>query len=184
MSEKLFLFQSQRLTNPWHFDILDSTFSYINEYKVTGNTFHWHDYFEIEIITSGSLTHKLNNETYQCRRGDVCILNYTDFHTHIKTIDDETVVGYNFNFDEYAISGEILSIILNHSKPLICHFDDEELSALIYEIKQLQKESQSENNLLKLPFLSAGFNRIVTWILRKCQIEKLDDNLDLSYTPF
>lgn len=184
MNENLFLFQSQRLKNPWHFDILESTFSYINEYDITGSTFHWHDYFEIEIIVSGSLTHKLNNETYKYNRGDVCVFNYTDFHTHIKNNENEIVLGYNINFDEYAISEEILNIILNHRKPLICHLEDEELNALIYEIKQLQRESISENNLLKLPFLSAGFNKIVTYILRKCQIDELDYDLDLSYTPF
>ncbi len=184
MNENLFLFRSQRLANPWHFHILKSTFSYIDEYNISENVFHWHDYFEIEIITSGSLTHKLNNKVYQYNRGDVCLLNYTDFHTHSLNDKNEKVTAYNINFDEYAVSEEILNVILNHSQPLICHFEDDELDALVYDINQLQTECNSQDDLLKLPFLSAGFLKVVTLILRKCKIEQFDDDIDLTYTPF
>ncbi len=184
MNENLFLFQSQRLTNPWHFDIMSGDFSYIDEYRISENIFHWHDYFEIEIIVSGSLIHKLNNQVYEYKRGDICIFNYTDFHTHILKDKTEKPTAYNINFDELAVSEEILNIILNHKEPLICHFEDDELDALIYDINQLQEGCKSQNNLLKLPFLSAGFMKIVTLILRKCDIEQFEDDIDLAYTPF
>lgn len=167
MREDFFLFKSERLLNPWHFDILKSSYEYIDEFNITENTVHWHNYFEIEIIVNGSFTHKLNNKKYHYSRGDVCILNYFDFHTHIAE-SNEPILAYNINFDEYAISGEISNILLNQNQPLICHFEEDDFQRLLSNIETLIAETDSPDDQLKLPLLSASFNNVLISILRKC----------------
>lgn len=181
--EDFFLFKSQRLTNPWHFDILNSNYGYIDEFKITKNTVHWHDYFEIEIILDGSFLHILNNQNYSYTRGDVCILNYSDFHTHtLKT--NEPISAYNINFDEFAVSDEIVHILLSHDQPLIGHFEEDEFKVLIKEIEDLRLEISQPENPLKLPLISASFTKILITILRKCLNKSMADKLDSIYAPF
>lgn len=181
--EDFFLFKSQRLINPWHFDILHSTYEYINEFNITENTIHWHDYFEIEIILEGSFIHKLNNQNYTYTRGDVCILNYSDFHTHILETNEQ-VSAYNINFDEFAVSDEIVSILLSHDKPLIGHFEGDELQNLIKDVELLRSELNSADDALKIHYLSASFTKLLITILRKCSTENIIGTFQPSYAPF
>lgn len=57
---------------------------------------HRHEYFEIEIILSGSGMQNLNGETYELKRGTFYFLTNTDFHElHIT----EPLLNYNISFN-------------------------------------------------------------------------------------
>lgn len=181
--EDFFLFESQRIKNPWHFSIMTTNFNYINEFDINENTVHWHDYFEIEIMLEGELIHKLNNKEYTYTRGDICILNYFDFHTHCFK-DNIIAKGYSINFDDSIISNDVVNFLINQDRPIICHFEEEELCELIHDIEQLKKEKNIENNIFQISFMTTSFNKILLSILKKySQCVNVEPNLS-TITPF
>lgn len=66
---------------------------------------HRHEYFEIEIILSGSGTQNLNGETYELKRGTFYFLTNTDFHElHIA----EPLLNYNISFNMLSAPPEFM----------------------------------------------------------------------------
>lgn len=63
---------------------------------------HWHSYFEIEIVESGTGTHTIAGDTYEVSRGSAYILTPTDFH---RMEPNGELVVWTVSFSESAISG-------------------------------------------------------------------------------
>lgn len=66
---------------------------------------HTHDFFEIELITSGEALHTVNGYTYKITAGDIYLLQPSDFHS-IKT--EKPLEYYNIRFTEQAVSAYML----------------------------------------------------------------------------
>ena len=62
---------------------------------------HWHDYFEIEIITEGEIVHTLNGESRTLTAGNAYLLTPIDFHA--VTVRKEAKL-WNVSFSEEALS--------------------------------------------------------------------------------
>ena len=71
---------------------------------------HSHDYFEIELITSGTGTQLLNGTEYKLYKGYVSLMTNTDFHGIVYADNVET---YNISFSENCISEHITDSIMN-----------------------------------------------------------------------
>lgn len=63
-------------------------------------TLHWHDFFEIELVLSGRATHLLNGKEYPLGRGDIFVLNPSDYHG-IRVIEELELI--NIMLDESLI---------------------------------------------------------------------------------
>lgn len=66
---------------------------------------HRHEYFEIEIVLSGSAKQNLNGEMYDLKRGSVYFLTNTDFHELIIT---EPLLNYNISMNLLSVSPEFM----------------------------------------------------------------------------
>lgn len=62
---------------------------------------HWHDYFEIEILTEGEIVHTLNGEDCALTAGSAYLLTPTDFHA-VRVKKESRL--WNVSFSEEAIS--------------------------------------------------------------------------------
>ena len=80
----------------------------VNNHCFSNYPLHWHDYFEIEIITEGSGTYIFNGEPHPITKGVAYLLTPVDFH-EINT--DSIVELINISFDETLLSEHMRSAL-------------------------------------------------------------------------
>lgn len=73
--------------------------------KAKTYSMHRHEYFEIEIVLSGSGKQNLNGEMYDLKRGSVYFLTNTDFH---ELIISEPLLNYNISMNLLSVSPEFM----------------------------------------------------------------------------
>lgn len=73
----------------------------VNRHRFSSYPLHWHNYFEIEIITEGCGQHLFNGESYPISKGEAYLLTPVDFH-EIEAAS--TVELINISFDETLLS--------------------------------------------------------------------------------
>lgn len=73
---------------------------------------HWHDFYELEVLISGSAKHLINGTEINIKEGDSFIITQNDFHS-IKMLTD--TVFFNISFNSAAISKTIINSISNRS---------------------------------------------------------------------
>lgn len=76
---------------------------------------HRHEYFEIEIVLSGSGKQNLNGEMYDIKRGTVYFLTNTDFHELYIT---EPLLNYNISINMLSMSPEFMKKSLSTNQRL------------------------------------------------------------------
>ena len=104
---------------------------------VGGHPLHWHSYFEIEIILSGSGKYIINDVEYDISVNDAFFLNPTDFH--YLDVDDVTEL-INISFDSNMLDDNDMTLLASETYKrayiLNCMERDRLLSAadiLLYE---------------------------------------------------
>ncbi|MBR3965978.1 MAG: helix-turn-helix transcriptional regulator [Clostridia bacterium] len=140
---KLFLYQTQERRysdNATYFNIEDRTYIYD---PLMVNAYHWHDYFEMEFFCEGEGTHILNGETLTVRRGSIHLLTPADFHTLYKKEECGEMKYFNVNFNEYALSSELIKMISEYGAPLSTVVTGEDYDQLYSEFKALTAEYKS-----------------------------------------
>lgn len=111
------------------------------------STYHWHDYFEMEFICRGEATHVLNGEAERVRRGSIYLLTPADFHTVYRGQGDEELFYYNVNFNEYALSQDLILLLTEYGGRMTVTVDEDECLALEAEFGALMKEYGSDTPL-------------------------------------
>ena len=84
-------------------------------HEVIGNhPLHWHSYFELEIILSGSGKYIINDIAYDLSENNVFLLTPTDFH-YLEVTDPIRLI--NISFDEEMIGEtDIISLVSSQFK--------------------------------------------------------------------
>ena len=84
----------------------DNVFS--KEYKIglKNVSVHWHDFYEMDIVLSGTGKTICNGQTFSVERGLISFLSPMDFHEYI---DCEHLELINIKFTEKDIDYELLS---------------------------------------------------------------------------
>ncbi len=86
---------------------------------------HWHDYFELEIVLSGSGKHHFNDTIYDLNAGSAYIVTPIDFHSVVfDNSKDGNVV--HIQFDSYTMSDDVTRLITNSSSSITAHFEGED----------------------------------------------------------
>lgn len=124
---------------------------------------HWHDCFEIELVLKGRATQILNGEKYEMSRGDIYMLNPTDFHS----IYSDGAEVYNIMFSEKMLDEDVLQKILSVDKNLVFNLNIREMQSTEFIISQMLYEFEHDTtfsdsiikNLMECLFIM---------ILRKC----------------
>lgn len=116
-------------------------------HKVTGHhPIHWHNYFELEIILSGSGKYIVNDIAYDISENNVFLLTPTDFH-HLEATDSIQLI--NISFDEEMIDeNDIISLVSSRMKNAY-FFDKDEHSRLTNGAELLLHENSISGNCQK-----------------------------------
>ena len=102
---------------------------------------HWHNYFELEILSEGEAVHYLNGKRYDMSVGSGYILTPADYHIIVPRDPSQKI--WHVPFDETILSAKHLYTILSSKLDRTFHLDPEAygrvekiLQLLKYEYKQ------------------------------------------------
>jgi len=109
---------------------------------------HTHDYFEIEIITSGNAVQNINGKEYTLERGCVTLLTPADFHS-VEVPLGESITLWNISMDEMLFPEKPPEYFFKSSG--ICHnISDEVFEKIDLAASLLEKESVSGSHAYNL----------------------------------
>lgn len=113
--------------------------------EMTNN--HWHEYYELEIITSGTGYAEINGNKYKIREGSVILITPSDIHKYTNISGKLTLITLAFVPKTLEYNSFADSILLNDS--IVAHADSETTKNIIFFLRKIQSESISENHLNK-----------------------------------
>lgn len=116
------------------------------ERSVSEVKLHWHDYFEIEVITEGNGVHLLNGREYPLSKGSAFLVKPTDYH---KVISSEPMMLYNVTFRERILSESTLLRLAYSGFQKICTFEGSVYDSVLMTVKLIQNESDSSGEYQK-----------------------------------
>lgn len=144
--------------------------------------YHWHDYFEMELIVSGNGTHYFDGNTFKTGRGSLYIISPVDFHK-LEPNEDETLEIYTIKFDNNTVSSRIFKRILDVSPPLVGNLSGEQLNDVLSDLKLLEKEffeKRPDSELL----IRAVLEKLLLISLRNLEkTQKKSEIKPVSYEP-
>lgn len=106
---------------------------------------HWHDFFELEIILSGSARHILNESTSYISENDAFILTQNDFHS-LEILTD--TVFFNISFNSSAIDQGIVNA-LSAKNGTVCTKIKPEFSVFLKNYKDFDFEDKPFSQITK-----------------------------------
>jgi AraC-like DNA-binding protein/mannose-6-phosphate isomerase-like protein (cupin superfamily) len=84
---------------------------------------HWHDFYELVFVLSGTARHVLNGETYEAAPGTVFLLTPTDFH-ELHATTDHPLTCYNVVIDPLRAERCLDDLVPSPSSWLPCVVPD------------------------------------------------------------
>lgn len=143
--------------NAAYFNIEERNYRYN---PLLANSFHWHDYFEMEFFCEGEGVHILNGEPMPIRRGSIYLLMPADFHTLYREDRHGDMKYFNVNFNEYALSSELIKLMSEYDAPMSTIVTREDYDILYREFHALTEEYNSERPMREL-MIKRIFERII-----------------------
>ena len=126
---------------------------------VGGHPLHWHSYFEIEIILSGSGKYIINDVEYDISENDAFFLNPTDFHY----LDvNEVTELINISFDNSILDDKDMALLVFEGMKRAYAFDCAERDRLLNAADILLDECQTSGDCQK-----QILQYVVRYLLRK-----------------
>ncbi|MBR2460015.1 MAG: helix-turn-helix domain-containing protein [Clostridia bacterium] len=103
---------------------------------------HWHDYFEIEILTEGELIHTLNGVPRELSAKSAYIVTPTDFHLVRPKTKAEL---WNISFSEDAISEKRFCSLMSVDRPSHFQLDGETATRVSTLAELISAEAERED---------------------------------------
>ena len=128
---------------------------------------HWHDYYELEIITGGRGEHTYNNNKTMYMPGSAFITSYCDYHSY-KFLETTSLI--NVSFDESRLPSSLVGFISAGISKCNCIFSPEELEVVVSLAKSLKKETES-GNAFREEMISSILTDIVIRIIRSSEAD-------------
>lgn len=140
----------------------------VRTHKVSNRTvdFHWHDYFELEIVTDGSGMHFINNKQNLVSRGDAFLLCPSDLHS-ISGFDDFKVL--NICFLSELLPERINDFILSNNN-LECKLTEEDVSYIISQTERIK--NVNTDFIFEKDLITNIISQIILDILEKTALQK------------
>ncbi len=85
--------------------------------------FHWHDYFELEIVIEGDGKHYFNDTSYDLQRGSAYLITPKDYHS---VAFSGTV--FHLQFNSFTMSSDVTKLLTNSDSPVIIQLNESELN--------------------------------------------------------
>lgn len=98
---------------------------------------HWHNYFEIEFLLSGSGIYTYNNEQFPINKGDAYILTPSFFHGFKASVPVELI---NISFDEQYLTEDMRMFLYAQDSVKNCSFVSEDYNRFVMASKLLLHE--------------------------------------------
>ncbi|WP_179090203.1 AraC family transcriptional regulator [Paenibacillus sp. FSL H8-0548] len=127
---------------------------------------HWHEFFEIAFVVSGTGMHLLNGEQMSLRRGMMFLLTPADFHKIIPD-PDETICLYDLIFEERFIRYEVLQMIFRSETQYMHIFPDELSSQIDRECNRIWEESVQTDFGAEI-VIQGALERMIIELIRAC----------------
>lgn len=111
---------------------------------------HWHEFFEMGFVVSGSGTHILNGVPLRLERGAAFLLSPADFHS-LEPDPGETLQLYDFIFNDHFIREPLMELLFDHRTEYTHWYVEEQMAELIQEYERIWDESitwQPESEIL------------------------------------
>ena len=144
-------------------EIPDNFMKAVLRRNATNYGFHFHEYFEIEFILSGSGKTIVNGREIELKKGVVYMLRPTDMHEFIV---DEPIDNFNVSFTYAMMDNELMQEFMSYNNYVFCQLSETETEEFISLMNLLEKEYKSKNkNSDKVKRWL--FNVIVSYVLRK-----------------
>ena len=144
--------------------------------------YHWHDYFEIELIVSGNGTHYFDSKAFKASRGDLYIISPVDFHK-LEPNENETFEVYTIKFDNNTVSSRIFKKVLEVAPPISAKFSQTEFDMVLNDFKLLEKEFFEKKPDSELLIRSILEKILIVSLRNLDNTEKNTDIAPLSYEP-
>lgn len=133
-----------------------------------GTNLHWHDHYEMEIVTEGSGTYFVNGVQYPLKRGSMYLVTPVDFH---QIRGDFTI--YNITFNDAMVSSEVMNLIIAGNCATVVNFDDKDFPFIETLLGRLLEEFKG-NSPLKVQAERALLEAVLIGFLRRIDISLCD----------
>lgn len=100
---------------------------------------HWHDYFELEIVLSGSGSHIYNNAHYTLQRGSVYLMSVYDFHELTADTDMQIL---QLQFNENILPPQLNEFLSLSRSRFCCTMDESQLEHIAELFQRLEREEE------------------------------------------
>jgi len=101
---------------------------------------HWHEFFEIALVTSGTGTHIINGQARPLGRGCLFLLTPADFHEIVPDAGEELLL-FNAIFVQRFVRSELLQWIYRAGEGIAIELEEEGFAALEREFECMWEES-------------------------------------------
>lgn len=119
---------------------------------------HWHEFYEIEYIISGSGTYTVDGKEYRIRPGMIFFMTPVNFHS----VDAENAEIYNIMFSGSACNERYLSTLLKNSATTAFCADEKEQKFFEAVFSELTEESNRDIFPLLTDCLTAKICKRIT----------------------
>lgn len=127
------------------------------EWEAGDYPLHYHDHYEMEIVTSGRGSQILNGENFKLEKRDIFLLRPLDFHK----IHSDGIGFACININPSIVPKWVISKLHTMKKSTVCHLSEEDYSTFIDLINVLQREINGKNDdtfLIKTTTVSLLFS--------------------------
>jgi len=114
--------------------------------RIKNYPLHWHDFFEIEMITDGEGVHIMNGKKYPISRGCAYLIKPTDFHEIISEKDVEIL---NVSFREHMMNEASLLSVAHSENENVHRFNDEIFESVMLSSRLLENEARGKGEYQK-----------------------------------
>ncbi|BBH19076.1 hypothetical protein Back11_04210 [Paenibacillus baekrokdamisoli] len=101
---------------------------------------HWHEFYEMAFVVSGTGTHVRNGVPSRIEKGSVFLMTPADFH-EIKVDEGQILHLYNLIFTEQLIREPLMELLFDHVSELTHTFVGAECAQVEAEFKRLWDET-------------------------------------------
>lgn len=130
-----------------------------------GSNLHWHEFYEIEFITSGHAIHTFNNNVSEIKRGSMYMITPSDFHS-VKLISDRISI-VNINFTHDILSLDVIRMLVSNKQLPHFEFSGDEYDEIYHEMTVLWTEYHDYDPNRNLLMIRNALERICLMLIRK-----------------
>lgn len=116
---------------------------FCRSYITCGAGLHWHEFYELELVLSGTGTHVLNGTEYPWERGRMHLLRLSDLH-EIQTEGSDVCI---LQVDAGYMPPALLSDIAGRQGNLAVSLTEEETEETAFLFRLMQKEEKEERRV-------------------------------------